>query len=129
MYRFACVAIALAACLGCATVTRGTLQSVSVKAPQGAICTLTSASIGTRTITAPNTVTLEKGSDNVAVHCKKRCYQDGVGVINSSVEEMTAGNILIGGVIGLGIDAASGAINKYDNEVTITMHPLKNCSR
>ena len=27
---------------------------------------------------------------------------------------MTAGNILIGGVVGLGVDAVSGAINKYD---------------
>jgi hypothetical protein len=103
------------------------MQSVSINAPQGAVCTLTSSSIGKRTITAPTTVTLEKGSDNIAVHCKKQCYQDGVGVIQSSIEEMTAGNILIGGVIGLGVDAVSGAINKYEPEVTIVMNPIRGC--
>jgi hypothetical protein len=127
MYRMALVSMLFIGCAGCATVTRGTTQSVSVDAPQGAICTLTSSSIGKRTLTAPATVVLEKGSDNVAVRCTKRCYQDGIGVIESSVEPMTAGNILIGGVIGLGVDAASGAINKYENHVTIVMRPIKGC--
>lgn len=108
----ALLSLLLVVCAGCATVTRGSTQSVSVNAPQGAICTLTSPSFGTRTITAPNTVVLEKGSNDVNVHCKKACYRDGTGVIASSFEEMTAGNILIGGVIGLGVDMASGAINK-----------------
>src|SRR5262245_31144350 len=126
MYRVAILPL-LVLCAGCATVTRGSTQSVSVVAPQGAICTLSSSSIATRTITAPNTVVLEKGSDNVTVLCKKACYRDGTGVIESSVEPMTAGNILIGGVIGLGVDAVSGAINKYEPEVKVAMQPIPGC--
>src|SRR5262245_43134953 len=127
MYRAALFCLLLIVCAGCATVTRGSTQSVSVNAPQGAICTLTCPAFGTRTITAPNTVVLEKGSDNVNVHCKKACYRDGTGVIASSFEEMTAGNILIGGVIGLGVDMASGAINKYEPEVKIAMQRIAGC--
>jgi hypothetical protein len=114
---------------GCATITRGTMQSVSVNTPNvsGAVCTLSSTSIGTRTITAPATVSLEKGQDSIAVHCKKQCYTDGVGTLVSSVEAMTAGNILVGGVIGLGVDAASGTINKYEPGVEIRMTPIKGC--
>jgi hypothetical protein len=126
MYRVALLLL-VALCAGCATVTRGSTQSVSVDAPQGAICTLKSPAFGTRTITAPNTIVLEKGPDNVAVHCKKACYRDGSGEIASSFEEMTAGNILIGGIIGLGVDAASGAINKYEPEVKIAMQPIPGC--
>lgn len=119
----------LLAVAGCATITRGTMQSVSVDTPNvtGAVCTLSSSSIGSRTVTAPTTVTLEKGQDNVAVHCKKECYSDGVGTIASSVEAMTAGNILVGGVVGLGVDAVSGAINKYEPQVTIAMTPVPGC--
>ena len=40
---------------------------------------------------------------------------------------MTAGNILVGGFIGLGVDAVSGAINKYESEVTVTMRPVMGC--
>jgi hypothetical protein len=36
---------------------------------------------------------------------------------------MTAGNVVFGGLIGLGIDAASGAMNTYDPNVEIIMTP------
>ena len=114
---------------GCATITKGSMQSVSINTPHvvGAVCTPSSPSIGNRTITAPNTISIEKASYNIDVHCKKECYEDGVGVIATSVEVMTAGNILIGGVVGLGVDALSGAINKYEPEATIEMRPIKGC--
>jgi hypothetical protein len=34
---------------------------------------------------------------------------------------MTAGNVLFGGIIGLGVDAASGAMNTYDPGVEVLM--------
>jgi hypothetical protein len=40
--------------------------------------------------------------DNIAVRCSKECFQDGTGVVVSSMEAMTAGNLLVGGIIGLG---------------------------
>ena len=65
---------------GCATITKGSMQSVSINTPHvvGAVCTLSSPSIGNRTITAPNTISIEKASYNIDVHCKKECYEDGV---------------------------------------------------
>jgi hypothetical protein len=98
---------------GCATITKGSMQSVSINTPNvvGAVCTLSSPSLGNRTITAPNTVSIEKASYNIDVHCKKECYEDGVAVIGTSVEVMTAGNLLVGGVVGLGVDAMSARYN------------------
>ncbi len=114
---------------GCATITRGTTQVVAVNTPgvPGATCTLTSGSIGAQTVVTPSTVSLQKGRDNVAVHCTKECYQDGAGVIASSTEGMTAGNIVVGGVIGLGVDAASGAMNSYAPEIQVVMTPIPGC--
>ena len=40
---------------------------------------------------------------------------------------MAAGNVLLGGVIGLGVDAASGAMNKYPDLVTVAMVPDQAC--
>jgi hypothetical protein len=45
-------------------------------------------------------------------------------VLASETEIMTAGNVVFGGVIGLGIDAASGAMNKYQPGVEIAMSPI-----
>ncbi len=120
--------VALAQC-GCATLTKGTTQSVAIITPNapGASCTLTSEATGSRTLVTPATVVVEKSKDNINVVCKKACYQDGVGVVVSNTEAMAAGNIIAGGFIGLGIDAASGAMNKYAAETSIHMAPKPGC--
>ena len=59
--------------------------------------------------------------------CKKECYQDGVGVIASSTEARAAGNLIAGGVVGLAVDAASGAMNKYNEVNQIAMVPIAAC--
>lgn len=114
---------------GCATITKGTTQSVAVNTPgvPGAECTLTSSAIGSKVVTTPASIVLDKGSDNISVVCKKQCYQDAVGIISSNTETMTAGNILVGGVIGLGVDAASGAMNRYNADNQFAMIPIPGC--
>ena len=124
------VALATAVLLvGCATITKGTTQTVSLQTPgaAGAQCTLTSAAIGARTVTTPATLTLEKSHENIQVVCRKECYQDAVGIIPSHTETMTAGNIIVGGVVGLGVDAVSGAMNKYNDNNQLAMVPIAGC--
>jgi len=114
---------------GCATIVKGTTQAVALDTPgvPGAACELSSPGIGTQTIATPATFELEKSQHNVSVTCRKPCYQDGIGVIASYTEGMAAGNVIAGGVIGLGIDAATGAMNKYADRTSITMIPIQGC--
>lgn len=115
--------------LGCATITRGTTQSIAINTPNapGASCTLASSSVATQTIVTPATVTVNKGNDSIKVSCRKECFTDGAGVVTSNVEEMAAGNVLVGGVVGLGVDMATGAINKYNTDTSIHMTPIPGC--
>jgi hypothetical protein len=53
----------------------------------------------------------------------------GSGVIASNTEAMAAGNVVFGGLIGLGVDAATGAMNKYADQVTVAMIPDQACRR
>jgi uncharacterized membrane protein len=78
-------------------------------------------------VVTPDTISLPKASDNISVRCSKQCYQDGAGVISSNMEGMVAGNIILGGVIGLGVDAVSGAMNKYSPEIQVVMTPVPGC--
>jgi hypothetical protein len=114
---------------GCSTIVKGTSQSIAINTPDapGATCELSSPAISTQTIVTPASVTLEKSQHNVNVMCKKECFNTGVGIIASSTEMMTAGNVIAGGVVGLAVDAGSGAINKYEPLVTISMIPIKGC--
>jgi len=71
-------------------------------------------------------VTLPKSRENIAVQCQKGCAR-GSGVIASNTEGMTAGNIIAGGAIGLGVDAATGAMNHYNDNNQIALTPDPTC--
>jgi len=106
----------------CATIVKGTSESIAITTPptSGANCTLSS---GQRnwTMVSPGAVTVEKSKDDIQVRCTKPGWQDAVGNIPSNFEGWTVGNILIGGLIGFGIDAASGAINEYPHAFQVPM--------
>jgi hypothetical protein len=123
---------AIAVLLGsCSTIVKGTKQQVSVATPgvQGAMCTLTSPAIGTRTVQTPANIILPKSHHDVAVSCTAQCYAPGVSPLASHTEIMTAGNVVFGGIIGVGVDAASGAMNVYDANVDVIMTPIPSCGR
>ncbi len=113
---------------GCATVVKGTDQQVSLDTPgyPGATCTLTSKGFSTRRVVTPAVVELPKSKHDVTVQCTKGCAR-GRGVISSNLEGMTAGNIVVGGVVGFGVDAATGAMNKYNDNNKIAMSRAPGC--
>jgi hypothetical protein len=114
----------------CATITKGTTQLVAIDTPgvTGAVCTITTSS-GPVTVTTPGTVTLSKGSASLPIQCAKACYVTGTSVIPSDAEAMAAGNVVFGGLIGLGVDTMSGAINKYPDQVAVAMSPDPACQK
>jgi hypothetical protein len=106
-------------------VVEGTSQSIQVNTiPAGAKCDLVrdGAVIGTVNPT-PGSVTVKKNKQNILVNCEKDGYQNASFNNKSDFAGATAGNILLGGLVGVAMDAASGAANKYDGEVNITLPP------
>lgn len=125
------ISVAMALCLtGCATITKGTTQIVAIDTPgvSAASCTLTTPN-GPQLVTTPGTVTLSKSAASIPVRCTKECYLEGAGMLASGTEAMAAGNVILGGVIGLGVDAVSGAINKYPDQLTVAMVPDQACRK
>jgi hypothetical protein len=114
---------------GCATLTKGTTQTVAIDTPvvPGAVCTIETQH-GPQSVATPGTVVLDKSSASLPIQCTKACYTPGSSIIASSAETMAAGNVIFGGVIGLGVDAASGALNKYPDIVTVAMLPDPACA-
>ena len=121
--------MALLALPSCATIVKGASQTIAINTAgvPGAKCQLRSGAIGSVEVVTPATLTLEKSQESITVHCTKQCFQDGAGVVTSFSEGVAAGNIIAGGVIGLGIDAATGAMNKYAPETIIVMVPIQGC--
>src|SRR5580658_11238613 len=107
MGKFAVLALALVL-MGCATITKGTTQTIAIDTPgvPGATCTIQTQS-GPRGLTTPGTVTLDKGSAPLPIQCVKECYSLGSSMIPSNTEAMAAGNVILGGIVGLDDDAAT----------------------
>jgi hypothetical protein len=120
--------LALSACAvllaACATITTGTTQVIAVDTPgvAGATCTLSTQS-GPQVLATPGTISLSKGSNPIPISCVKQCYVNGQSIIASNAQSMAAGNVIFGGLIGLGVDSASGAMYKYPDMVTVSMTP------
>jgi hypothetical protein len=110
---------------GCATIVKGKSQNITVDTkPQGAVCTLTRDGNTIAVINpTPQTIQINKDKDVITVICKKDGYLETSGDVTSKFQAMTFGNVIFGGIIGVGVDAGSGAMNEYPPMVTFTLIP------
>jgi hypothetical protein len=111
---------------GCATILAGKSQTVTVNTnPPGARCELFREGrvIGTVGNT-PGAVTLMKTKHDIDVLCRKDGFTDSKGFGDSGLEDATYGNIILGGLIGWGIDSAVGADNKYPDVLHVNLVPM-----
>ncbi|MCA1248798.1 hypothetical protein [Massilia sp. MS-15] len=111
---------------GCASIVSGTNQIVSVETRQaagnvdGATCKLENDK-GVYYVTTPGTVTVRRAYGDMSVRCEKPGMEAGIATIKSSTKGMAFGNIVFGGVIGVGVDIASGAAYDYPTLFQIMM--------
>ena len=93
---------------GCATIVSGTTQKVSLSTqPSGA----DAKADGNLTLKTPALITLERKMDHT-LEITKEGYKTVTVYIHRAFNEMAAGNVLLGGIIGAGIDAGTGSGNK-----------------
>jgi len=123
-------ALLIAASLGgCATAVEGTSQDISVATnPSGAACVLErdGQQIGSIAAT-PGTSRVEKSKYDITIRCNKAGYAEAVLLDKSDMAVASAGSFVADALITQGaasaVDSISGADNKYDSPVTITLVP------
>ena len=114
---------------GCATVTGGTTQDVSVKTQKdsvdvaGADCVL-SNSKGTYTVVTPGKVNVHRAKDDLSVKCTKDGEVPAVTSVQSSGRTGALwGNIImfgVGTVVTHQIDKATGGAYAYPDDITLS---------
>jgi hypothetical protein len=125
----AACAVALLSLAGCASITTGTTQSMSVEARTpsgeqitGANCRLVNSK-GTWFVTTPGSVTIHRATMSpLSINCAKDGQQQlGVTDVKPKSKGMTWGNLLFGGVIGVITDGVTGAAGYYPSPITVIM--------
>lgn len=124
--RLALLLLAAAALPGCATITRGSSEALVIETtPIGAEVRLSSG----ETCKTPCTLK-KKRKENFVVFINRDGFEPvEVNVISETAGAGAAGmagNVLVGGIIGLGVDAATGATKKLTpNPIRVTLNPVK----
>ena len=121
-YLMACATVLLASqFIGCATITRGSHQTVPVVSePPGAFVLVDGNTVG-RT---PVDVEMKR-KNNHLVSIKMSGYKSQNFPVVRDNGRMIWGNILLGGLIGLGVDASTGAqYNLTPKSVSAVLVPL-----
>ena len=120
------IGIAIAAAFAmsaCSTIITGTTETVAINTtPVDASCGVQQGEkrIGTFS-TPPREFKVDKTRDDLVVTCNKVGYSEVRQINESAIEPWTFGNILLGGIIGFVVDLASGATNKYEKQMSITL--------
>lgn len=105
---------------GCATITKGTTEIVDVRlrdCPSDMECVATNKK-GTWEFTGPGTVRVKKSDDSLRIDCRA----DGKtanATLTPSSDNMIWGNVIVGGVIGAGVDANSDAHWELQDSITL----------
>lgn len=113
-------AVCLSLC-SCASIVSGTTQKVGVTTNvSGARCTLENPKGAWTVYDTPGTAEVEKARGPLDIECKKYGLR-GHQLVESTTEGMAFGNVVFGGIIGGGVDMATGAAYHYPSSVHVDM--------
>ncbi|MDM0033395.1 hypothetical protein QTI33_14765 [Variovorax sp. J22P271] len=79
---------------------------------------------GTWFVTTPGSTTVHRAYGDLKVNCDKDGHAPGEASAKSETKALAFGNIVFGGVIGVGVDAATGAAYDYPELITVDLAPV-----
>lgn len=124
MKKVSVLAAALILLTGCATVLDSEVQTIRVIATCNgkavpAQCSLENDK-GLWEMNAPGNVTVQKDSSSLRVQCQSPYFKGGKTQLNANINSFLVGNALIGGFVGVGVDAVTGKGFSYKSVVKVT---------
>jgi hypothetical protein len=128
MIRLLLAAAIVLPCIGCASVSRGTTENISISStPAGATAELSGLDNPTACLTP--CVVVAKRSADITVTINKKGYEPQVIPLTKEIPGTGAvgfaGNVLVGGLVGMGVDAYTGAAQDHKpNPVNVTLQPV-----
>jgi hypothetical protein len=121
LIKTAVVLISTLSLTSCATILTGTSDKITFNSsPEGAKV----LDAGIEKCTTPCTIKINRSLSEKTIELKKDGYQNKVIELDSKFNSISILNLF--GILGWGIDAATGSIKKYDTKVyNIELEPKK----
>lgn len=123
-FKLAVAGIITSLCLtSCASIVSGHNQPVSVNTGNvtNARCELNNSK-GTWYIpNTPGSTVISRAYGDLKVVCQKPGYREATKKVASHTKGMAFGNVVFGGVVGAGVDVATGAAYDYPTDIMVPM--------
>ncbi len=109
----------------CATIVSGSTSTIAVESqPPGASCTVEREGGVVASVAAtPGPVSVRRSMRDMAVRCAHPGYGQGTATVPARINGWVLGNLLLGGMVGIVVDAATGAMGGYPDQVSVPLQP------
>jgi hypothetical protein len=105
---------------GCATIIQGTTQDIGITTDPSEADLLVDNS---ERYKSPAKITMKRKNDHIVEVTKEGFEKENVN-IKSVISGAVAGNLLLGGIIGIGVDALSGGANRLEpDNINVRLRP------
>ena len=126
MFRIAALVCVLCAGVflsGCATIVSGNETTTQIETdPEKARCELQGDEFK-QVVETPDSVHLSAKAAPISIHCVTDGYHEAAAELDTRADGTFMGNILIGGIFGLVVDAATQSGMKYPSKILIALDP------
>lgn len=114
---------ALSSLTGCASIVSGQIQSLTVETPgcEEATCELSNNKGRWYVSKTPGSVNVHRSYEDLTAICRPEGGEPQSLTVKSTTKGMAFGNILVGGIIGAGVDMSSGAAYDYPNLLSVPL--------
>jgi hypothetical protein len=108
---------------GCASIVSGNTQTITVETPPvtNAQCSLFNGKERWFINSTPGSTVINRSYQELNIECQKLGYRSAAQTVHSTLKPMVLGNVLFGGLIGVGVDSIDGAAFMYPTNIQIPM--------
>ena len=123
--------LALAGLSGCATIVKGSSQTMNISTPNGKQANVVvTGKNGTIPVLIPQALSVNTSSGDIVINVTEaECVLPSTTIVKPRLSSWFFGNIIFGGLLGSTTDAATGSAWEYDSNIMVNVASKDDCKK
>ena len=123
--------LALAGLSGCATIVKGSSQTMNISTSNGKQANVVvTGKNGTIPVLIPQALSVNTSSGDIVINVTEaECVLPSTTIVEPRLSSWFFGNIIFGGLLGSTTDAATGSAWEYDSNIMVNVASKDDCKK